>query len=402
MGDTNTTPMAGTPMAGRLYWLVLAAGTLVMLGALYSAGRWPVTEGGQVVITDFATVWAAAVRVLEGAPGLAYDHALHEAYYAQLIDRPAASGLTFGYPPTAFLLIAPLGLLPYGSALLVYLIVGVALWFLVLRGIVRDSLTALAMALAFGGAAQTLLLGQNGFLTAAALVGGLALLQRGTPVAKVLAGVLFGLLAVKPHLGLALMPFLLLRREWSVIAAATATLAASVLATVVLWGPGIWSDYFAASREIAEILSGRTDTVIGRKMQSVFALAADRVPINSALALHGVFAAGALGLMALVIRRAPTYPVQAAAVIAATVLVTPYSFLYDCTMLTGAAAFLLSQPLERANRLAVLAALALPGLWFFTAEPLVPLTGLIVLLVCLRQPVSGAAIRPRADPPLPA
>ena len=202
----------------RIYWGVLAGFTLLMLVLLANVGRWPLAADGAVVITDFATVWAAAVRTLAGDPALVYDHALHEAYYASLIERPPASGLTFGYPPTAFLVFAPVGLLPYGPALGLYLAVGIALWFAALRAIVRDTPTALAMALAFGGASQTLLLGQNGFLTAAALAGGLALLPR----RPVLAGVLFGLLAVKPHLGLALALFLLVRRDWSAIGAAVA------------------------------------------------------------------------------------------------------------------------------------------------------------------------------------
>lgn len=384
---------------GKLVWIALAAGTVVMLAMLAAAGRWPLTDTGQVVITDFATVWAAAVRTLQGVPALAYDHALHEAYYAQLIDRPAANGLTFGYPPTAFAVIAPLGLLPYGPALLVYLAIGLTLWFIVLRAITRDSVTALAMTIAFGGAAQTLLLAQNGFLTAAALAGGLALLPR----RPLIAGVLFGLLAIKPHLGLALAPFLLLRGDWRAIGAAAATLAGTVLLSVLAWGPTIWTDYLAASREIADILSGRADTVIGGKMQSVFALAAGHMPLDAALIVHGVFAAAVLALLAIIVRRAPPYPVQAAAVIAATVLMTPYSFLYDCTMLTAAAAFLLTQPLARQHRLAVLVALALPGLWFFIAQPLVPLTGLIVLLICLRGPATGdkAQLRP-LHAPLPA
>lgn len=378
----------------RTYWGVLALGTLAMLGFLASIGRWPLADNGQVVITDFATVWAAAVRVVAGTPALVYDHALHESYYASLIERPAASGLTFGYPPTAFLLIAPLGLLPYGAALGAYLLAGLALWFAVLRRIVHDTPLALAMALAWGGASQTLLLGQNGFLTAAALAGGLLLLPR----RPALAGVLFGLLAVKPHLGLALALFLLVRRDWRAIAAACATLGATVLATIVLWGLPLWSDYLVASREIAAIVADRTDTIIGGKMQSVLALVIDALPLGPGLAVHAVFALAVAGVLVAVLRRRVAYPVQAAAVITATALVTPYSFLYDCTMLTAVAAFLLTQPLERGERLVLLAVMALPGMWFFTATPLVPLTGCAILLLCLRRPGGEAAIRPLRDP----
>lgn len=379
----------------RTYWGVLALGTVAMLAYLASVGRWPLADNGQVVITDFAPVWAAAVRVLAGTPALVYEHALHESYYASLIQRPAASGLTYGYPPTSFLLIAPLGLLPYGAALAAYLLAGLALWFTVLRKIVGDTPTALAMALAWGGASQTLLLAQNGFLTAAALAGGLVLLPR----RPVLAGVLFGLLAVKPHLGLALALFLLVRRDWQAIAAASATLAIMVLTTLVLWGLPLWSDYIVASREIAAIVASRTDTIIGGKMQSVLAIVINALPLGPGLAVHAVFALAVLGMLVAVVWHRVAYPLQAAAVIAATALVTPYSFLYDCTMLTAAAAFLLTQPLERYERLALLAVMALPGMWFFTATPLVPLTGCAILLLCLRRPRAEAAIRPLRDPP---
>lgn len=379
----------------RLYWGLLALGTLAMLAVLAAAGRWPLTDGGQVVITDFATVWAAAVRTLAGAPQLAYDHALHEAFYARLIERPAADGLTFGYPPTAFLLFAPFGLLPYGPALLVYLALGAAVWFLALRAVTGDTPLALAMTFAWGGASQTLLLGQNGFLTAAAMVGGLTLLPR----RPVLAGVLCGLLAVKPHLGLALALFLLLRQEWRAVASACATLAIMVAATLALWGGGVWSRYLAASEEIAAIVAGRTDTIIGGKMQSALALAIDHLALGPALAIHAAFAAMVLGLMTWVVLRRPAFEVQAAAVVAASVLVTPYSFLYDCTMLTGAAAFLLGGPLLRGERLALLAAMALPAMWFFTATPLVPFVGVLILALCLRR---AGGTRPLRARPVPA
>lgn len=382
----------------RLYWGVLALATVVMLGVLAQVGRWPLTTQGEVVITDFATVWAAAVRTIAGTPALVYDHALHEAYYASLIDRPPASGLTFGYPPTAFLVFAPVGLLPYGPALALYLTAGVVLWFTALRTIVRDTPTALAMALAFGGASQTLLLGQNGFLTAAALAGGLALLPR----RPVIAGVLFGLLAVKPHLGLALALFLLVRRDWPAIGAAVATLAAMVAATLILWGSELWADYLVASREIAGIVAGRTETIIAGKMQSMVALMISALPLGQALAAHTVFALSALGVMLVVLLRRPAFAVQGAAVIAASVLVTPYSFLYDCTMLTAAAAFLLTLPQPRADRMVLYGTMALPGLWFFTATPLVPLAGLVILLLCLRQARPGGGVTPPPGPLRPA
>ena len=69
--------------------------------------------------------------------------------------------------------------------------------------------------------------GQTGFLTGALLAGGVLALPRH----EILAGVFFGLLAYKPQFGL-LIPFVLLAGGyWRAIAAATATVLASVAVT---------------------------------------------------------------------------------------------------------------------------------------------------------------------------
>ena len=79
--------------------------------------------------------------------------------------------------------------------------------------------------------------GQNGFLTAALLIGGLADLDR-RPVAS---GVLFGILTIKPQL---LLPVLLMMTgRWRVIAAALATMLALAVLTTFWFGPDVWLDY---------------------------------------------------------------------------------------------------------------------------------------------------------------
>lgn len=384
----------------RLFWTILMIVGVAMLGWLAATSHWPIADNGHVTITDFATVWAAGVRALSGEPGLVYDLAVHEAYYAALIHQPPASGLTFGYPPTAFLLYAPFGLAPYGLSLLVYLLGGAGLWFWTLRGIVKDASIALPMTLAWGGATHTVMLGQNGFLAASALAGGLLLLER----KPIWAGILFGLLAMKPHLGPALALFLLVRRDWVAIAATVCATAVMVAATVLLWGTEVWSQYLAASREIASIVGQRTGSIVAHKMQSVFAMAVDHVPVAAAFAIHAVVALISLGVMILTVVRKAEFPVQMAAVIVATLLVTPYSFLYDCTVLTAAAGCLLTVRPNRDERWLVLGAIALPGMWFLTAEPFVPLACLGMLALCWTRsrkvsPIEGprsAAARPAA------
>ncbi len=116
--------------------------------------------------------------------------------------RTALPFHNWGYPPFTLLLLRPLGGLPYFAAL--------ALWtaglFAVFAGVTLSQVPperrgAALVALALAPACLINAVGgQNGFLTAALLLGGLLALDR----RPILAGILFGLLTWKPHLGLVL------------------------------------------------------------------------------------------------------------------------------------------------------------------------------------------------------
>ena len=82
--------------------------------------------------------------------------------------------------------------------------------------------------------------GQNGFFTSALLIGGLLYLDR----RPILAGVLFGILTVKPQLGLLLPMVLLLERRWLTIASAVVTTGILVALTSMLFGWHIWIEFW--------------------------------------------------------------------------------------------------------------------------------------------------------------
>src|SRR5438105_147271 len=77
--------------------------------------------------------------------------------------------------------------------------------------------------------------GQNGFLTATLLGGGLIFLER----RPILAGVLLGLLAYKPQFGLLIPLVLLATGRWTAIAAATVTVLSACSATLIVFGPEV-------------------------------------------------------------------------------------------------------------------------------------------------------------------
>lgn len=83
--------------------------------------------------------------------------------------------------------------------------------------------------------------GQNGFLSTAALLGGMSLLARRPFV----AGPVLGLLSLKPQLALLLPVALLAGREWRAIAGGIVSFVALTLLAVIALGWGTYAAFFA-------------------------------------------------------------------------------------------------------------------------------------------------------------
>ena len=67
-----------------------------------------------------------------------------------------------------------------------------------------------------------------------------------------MAGVLFGLLAFKPILGLLIPPLLLIRKDWSAFISASLTVIATALLPALLWGSEVWILFFSQAMEIQQ------------------------------------------------------------------------------------------------------------------------------------------------------
>jgi alpha-1,2-mannosyltransferase len=232
-------PTARHANADLFLKLALASGVMVavleIVYLLYSP--LPYDPIGYVVGRDFANTWLGGRLALTGDPGahfgfLAYNTALKEVFGP---DYPTH---IWSYPPHFLLLIWPFALMPYLTAYLVYTALGLLLYLAVVSDGDRraDHLLLLVLAPA---AIVNIWCGQVGFLVAALLVGGLVQLDR----RPVLAGVLFGLLSIKPHLGLLVPLMLALTGRWRTIAAATITILLLVTAAGLAFGPKVWIAY---------------------------------------------------------------------------------------------------------------------------------------------------------------
>src|SRR5207302_1026406 len=147
-----------------------------------------------VVGRDFLNLWMYGRAVFDAEPARFYDVVTYNDELARLLG-PGYPGQNWPNPPTALVVMAPFGLLGYFPALAAWFAVGLLAFYLAGRREVAD-LRTLAVVLVSPAALLCLISGQSSFLTTAALLAIFAWLDR----RPVIAGILIGLLTVKPQL----------------------------------------------------------------------------------------------------------------------------------------------------------------------------------------------------------
>lgn len=342
-------------------WLRILAGMSVLAVAGWLAlSRGGLDPTGKPLGTDFVSYWTAARMVLTGAPAAAvYDQALHAALQTATFGGKDVGYAPFPYPPSFLLICLPLGSLPYLGALAAWMAgTGYAYWRVARAWLGQATGLALPV-LAFPAVLINLGHGQNGFLTAALFGGGALLLGR----RDVVAGLLLGSLAFKPHLGLLIPVALLASRNWRAFAgAATSSLLLTGLSAAA-FGLDAWRAYPAQVEMMRAIVEqGVLDPA---KLQSAFgALRQLGAPLAPAYGLQALFALAAAAAVAMFAWRRPRSHALGPVLISATLLVSPYLLDYDLVLAAIPLAWLFAQgrdggflPWEKA---VLLAAFVLP------------------------------------------
>jgi alpha-1,2-mannosyltransferase len=211
---------------------------------------------GQTAIgRDFLNIWMGGKSAFTGGPSAFFDFWNYNIYLRSYFGTVDVHDYIWSYPPHILLFIWPFGLMPYLLGFAVWSLLGVVmfLWAASAGGVERKNLLFIAVAPAV---AVNLFFGQNGTFFAALLICGLINLDR----RPLLAGVMFGIMTIKPQLGLLLPVMLVLTGRWRVIASAAATTVALVGATSWLCGVEIWWEYLAKvvpiQRQAQEVGSG--------------------------------------------------------------------------------------------------------------------------------------------------
>ena len=304
----------------RLALLLLAA-----MGAAYLAYLMVLLDRMTLSVppihSDFHALWSYARIAMQDGALAVYDPShLAQAEIVLGRDPLRPAPLPFAFPPPFLLLIWPLGWFGYAT--------GYAVWScgtlaLLLAALPRGRLLVLLAP----AAAATIYFGQSGFLFAALLVGGLRLTMRGN-LTEWLGGLLLGVAACKPKLGLLVPVALLAMGAWRAIIAACAAIAGLVGLTSLLFGAAIWPTWLA----VLPIYAGRFDA----EMTAYWHL----VPtVEGGLRLLGLAAvwakmaqvAVALPVLVLVWRcfRQRADDVALGVLCIGTFLVTPHAFVYD-------------------------------------------------------------------------
>lgn len=388
---------------GRI--LAAMAGIACLLAVALSHGG--LDARGEPLGTDFLSFWAASKLALAGTPALAYDPAAHAAVQAAAVGQGDGGSYAFFYPPLFLLVCWPLALLPWPAALLVWLSATGLAYGRVVAAFLGSATPSLLPALAFPAVLVTIGHGQNAFLTTALF--GAAVLA--LPRRPVLAGLLFGALAVKPQLGLLVPVFLIATGAWASLAGAAAAVLGLGLAATLACGAGVWTAFLHAA-PLARIALEQ-DLIGPGKMVSVFA-AVHLLHGSTALAYlaQALVALAAAASLARFCRLRPHSAAGGPALVVASLLASPFLLDYDLTLLAVPLAWLLGDAVRTRflpyEKLAMAAAFVLPLVSRVAATslgvPLAPFAVAALLLAVLRrglanpQPEAAPASRRLAAP----
>jgi hypothetical protein len=311
---------------------------------------------------DFVNYWKDGRMTLAGTE---HDLFTQEIYFARLqeVFGPGMEIKNWSYPPHFLLMLWPLGFMSYEVALAVFLVGTFALFAVavhVFRANVapQSSLAVLCCAL-FGYAMMQIDTTQNGFLTSAFLLFGLAWMRE----RPVLAGLAFACLTIKPQLGILIPVLLLWDRNWRTILWAGLFTLGLAGASMAFFGIESWQLYLTETLAYQQFVMTDWVGIFLAMMPTVFG--AGRTlgfsPAAAGLLQWPVSLAAAMALFWL-LRRERDRLYRIFIVVCGTFLITPYAFNYDMGALTAVAAMLVSSPRIATHRAAATSIAAIAGL----------------------------------------
>jgi len=263
---------------------------------------------------DYLAFDAAGAFVREGRAGGLYDVAAQQAAQSARAGSAADHGVQyfeFLYPPVVAAAFAPLSALPIEQGYLLFALIVVAalaisgglLWRLTDDlGLVERS-TFVVCALGSTATCMSLLIGQVTPLLVLAALGALVALRGSRPT---MAGVLLGLLWMKPHFAVAALIVALLARQRRAAAAIVGVGATFAVVSVLIAGIDGARGYLELTRSVAGDPAALGESM--RAEQNIFGFVATVVGARGGTALvlaQALIGVAALGLVVRAVRTPP-------------------------------------------------------------------------------------------------
>jgi hypothetical protein len=316
----------------RAWCLILFAVNVLGFAIWIGLSHGLIDHAGKPLGTDFMSFYAASKLALTGQAAQAWNPYAHQAAQDAIFGRQLGYWAFF-YPPAYLLVCAPLALMPYGLSLFVWLAGTTTAAVLLSRQWLKQQAAAtigLIPLLAFPALWINIGNGQNAALTTALFLGGCLLLDR----RPIIAGLILGLLIIKPQLGLALPFILIASGRWKTFIAAGVSAAGLSFAAWLLVG----TEGYLAFLHNSELARATLEQglVSPARMQSLFAaLMLWHAPLWLAYGAQILLALGVIVSACFIIRRhRPDHFALSALTVSATLLMTPFMLDYDLLLST--------------------------------------------------------------------
>jgi hypothetical protein len=337
--------MMSVPLGRRpIIWSLIGAALLAPIFWMFyrpAGGLYDVS--GFHLGRDFLNMWSGPQILSRYGVMTLFDINAYHAAQSELAGRELFLH-NWGYPLHLFFFIYPLSFLPYLVSLAIWTLVGWAAYLAVAASAVEPAQRrfAIVILLIAPSTLVNTIAGQNGFFTAALFLSAIALLDR----RPWLAGVMVGLLTLKPHLGVLLAPALLALGAWRTITSAAFTAALLIGGSVMIWGAEPWIVFLTRTSAYQYHFLVDFYGFYTFMMTSVFAsLRVMSVTPEAAKIIQIAVSLAVILTTVITVRRTTDIALRALLLTSGTFLASPYVFNYDMPMLTAALLwFMLSKP----------------------------------------------------------
>lgn len=297
------------------------------------------------------------------------------------------------YPPTMYLFVRPLALLPHTAAFLAWMAALLAIFGVTLRSLWSNR-TALLLSLASPAIFESIITGQTGLLTGTLV----ALAAANADRRPVLAGVAAGLLTVKPQLGLLIPVAFIAAGCWRAFVAAAMTTALLIGASVAFYGIEPWQAFLQAVTAHGDRLGWETGFPFFKLVTPFGATRVLGLPPGLAGWVQGGTTLLLVVYIAIAWRRVRSADLRLAALATSILLATPYAFYYEIAVLVPPTLLIARRgsedgwlPWERLSLVALwVLALSVPGAESIPALPNSFALALCAWLIAARRVIPAA------------